>query len=169
MSAHQPVRVIVGVTRGQPDAVVRGAAVFASRFQAELVCATVDATRYMVAEHADGSMSSLPFDPDLPELAEETFDPRLAAHLAEILAGAGVAWSTRALAGDPARALGHLAHTLGAAMIVVGTRESGVRHTLQTFLGGSVAARLAHRQHRPVVVIPLAPVPFEEPLPWEGD
>ncbi|TFC52902.1 universal stress protein [Cryobacterium sp. TMT1-21] len=168
MSADKPVRVIVGVTHRQPDAVVLEAAVFASRFQAELVCATVEATRYMVVEHADGSMSSLPFDPDTPELTEERFDPRLAAHLAEILEGAGVVWSTRALAGDPARALGHLAQTLGAAMIVVGTRESNVRSTLAKFISGSVAVRLAHRQHRPVVVIPLAPVPFEEPLPWEG-
>jgi hypothetical protein len=26
---------------------------------------------------------------------------------------------------------------------------------------------LAHRQHRPVVVIPLAPVAEGKPLPWE--
>jgi hypothetical protein len=30
-----------------------------------------------------------------------------------------------------------------------------------------VAVHLAHRQHRPVVVIPLSPVPAEEHLPWE--
>jgi nucleotide-binding universal stress UspA family protein len=168
MSTSHPARVVVGVLSGQPDAVVLEAAVFASHFSAELVCASVDTSRYMVSEHANGSMTSLPFDPDLPELAEQGFDPRLKDHLAKVLDGRGVTWSTRALAGDPARALGHLADTLGAAMIVVGTRESGLRGSLHEFFNGSVALHLSHRQHRPVVVVPLAPVPFEDALPWES-
>jgi nucleotide-binding universal stress UspA family protein len=168
MSTSHPARVIVGVTSGQPDSVVLEAAVFAAHFNAELVCATVDASRYLVSERADGSVTSLPFDPDLPDLKDEGFDPTLKAHLAQILDGRDLDWSTRALAGDPARALGHLAETLDAAMIVVGTRESTMRHGLQSFFTGSVAVRLAHRQHRPVVIIPLAPVPFEDALPWEA-
>jgi hypothetical protein len=39
---------------------------------------------------------------------------------------------------------------------------------MQEFFGGSVAVHLAHRQHRPVVVIPLAPVAFRDELPWES-
>jgi nucleotide-binding universal stress UspA family protein len=52
-------------------------------------------------------------------------------------------------------------------MIVVGSRRRGVRSGLKEFFGGSVAAQLAHRQHRPVVVVPVAPVPLDTPLPWE--
>lgn len=167
MDARHPARVIVGVIPGQPDAVVLAAAVFASHFRAELVCARVDTSRHMISERADGSVTSVPYDPDLPELVDEEFDPLLLAHLAALLDGRGVPWSTRALAGDPARALGHLAETLGATMIVVGTRESGIRGSLHEFFNGSVAVHLAHRQHRPVVVIPLAPIPFKAPLPWE--
>jgi len=168
VSDSHPARVIVGVTRHQPDAVALEAAVFARHFQAELVCASVDSSRYMVSESPDGSMTSLPFDPDLPDLTPTGFDPRLEARLAAALKDQGVVWSTRALAGDPARALGHLAETLGASMIVVGTREPTARHGLQSFFGGSVAVHLAHRQHRPVVIIPLAPVPFDDALPWES-
>ncbi len=161
-------RVIVGVLPGQPDAVVLEAAAIAGPLQAELVCATVDVGRYLVDEFADGSIVSLPIDPDLLDLDVEGFPVALRAHLSTLLEGGTVAWSTRAVVGDPARALAHLADTLDAAMIVVGTRERGVRASLQEFFGGSVAAHLAHRQHRPVVVIPLAPVDFRDELPWES-
>jgi len=160
-------RIVVGVDTGQPDAVVQQAAVFAEHFGAELVCAWVDTGRYVIEEHPDGTVSSLSFDPDVVDLADESLPPRLVARLAVALDGSPVAWSTRALAGDPALAIGRLADTLGAAMIVVGTRESSVRAGLQAFFSGSIAVRLAHRQHRPVVMIPLAPVPFEQRLPWE--
>ncbi|MDY7542065.1 universal stress protein [Cryobacterium breve] len=160
-------RIVVGVDTGQPDAVVQQAAVFAEHFGAELVCAWVDTGRYVIEEHPDGSVSSLSFDPDVVDLADEALPPRLVARLTAALDGRQVAWSTRALAGDPALAIGRLADTLGAAMIVVGTRESSVRAGLQAFFSGSIAVRLAHRQHRPVVMIPLAPVPFEQRLPWE--
>ncbi|TFD54585.1 universal stress protein [Cryobacterium frigoriphilum] len=161
-------RVIVGVQPGQPDAVVENAAVFATRFGAELVCVYVDVGRYLVDESADGTIMSLPFDPDLPDLAAEAFDSDLAEHLASVLNGRGVDWSTRVIAGDPARALAHLADTLDAAMIVIGTREATLLAGLQEFFGGSVAVHLAHHQHRPVVVIPLAPVVWGGPEPWGG-
>lgn len=167
MPAKPTARVIVGVVPGQPDAVVLQAATFAQHFHAELVCATVDVNRYMIFDLGDGSMTSFPIDPDLADPGEPGFDPALLAHLTELLTDADVVWSTRALAGDPALALGGLADTLGAAMIVIGTREATVRASLGEFFNGSVAAHLAHRQHRPVVVIPLAPMPLDEALPWE--
>jgi nucleotide-binding universal stress UspA family protein len=40
-------------------------------------------------------------------------------------------------------------------MIIVGSRRGGLRSTMHDFFGGSVAAHLAHRQPRPVVVVPL--------------
>jgi len=159
--------VIVGVMPGQPDTVVLEAAVIAGRFQAELVCATVDVGRYLVDEFADGSIMSLPIDPDSLDVDDEGFPMALRTHLTTLLEGHSVAWSTRAAAGDPARALSHIADTLDAIMIVVGTRDRGVRAGLQEFFGGSVAVHLAHHQHRPVLIIPLAPVDFREELPWE--
>ena len=167
MDARQSAPVIVGVDHNQPDAVVLSAVDVARRFGTELVCATVDRGRYTVQEREDGSVSSLPIDPDLPDLAVEEFPEELERHLAELLGGRGVPWSTRMLAGDPAHALGRLADRLDAAMIVVGTREAGLRGSIQQLLTGSVAAHLAHRQHRPVLVIPLDPVPIDRDLPWE--
>lgn len=194
--SHPRRSLVVGVVRHQPDAVVREAARFAARLGADLVCATVDVGRYIVQEHADGTVTSAPVDPDLPELGESVFDPEIEARLRELLGSpddrtedddtadnpadgtetaastgdgtaARVSWSTRALAGDPARALGRLADALDAEAIVVGTRDTGIRAGIQEFFSGSVAVHLAHRQHRPVIVIPLTPVDGEGALPWE--
>ncbi|MEA9984217.1 MULTISPECIES: hypothetical protein [Subtercola] len=49
---------------------------------------------------------------------------------------------------------------------MVGTRRASGRSTVGEFLNGSVAAHLAHRQHRPVIVIPVAPVASDDALPW---
>jgi len=175
-------RVVVGVYPGQSDGVVLQAAVFAARFDAELVCAWVDPGRHPRADHAD--------DPGIPVAGPAgidplsgapvmtgpvavppaaPFNPYLAAHLERILGGHDVEWSTRQLSGDPAQSLGQLAESLHAAMIVVGTRDGTVRGSLQEFFAGSIAMNLAHHQHRPVVVIPLAPVSFDDAPQWESD
>lgn len=159
--------VVVGVFPGQPDRVAREAARFAARFDAELVCAHADEGRYAISELADGSVTSLPIDPDLPDLRQEELDSALLQELTDVLAETGVPWSARALAGDPADALAHLAATLPATMIVVGSRRPGLRGGVHEFLAGSVAAHLAHRQALPVVVIPLTPVAPGSALPWE--
>lgn len=159
--------IVVGVVPNQPDAVVIEAATLASLFGAELVCAWVDVSSFAVDELPDGSVRSFPYDPDAIDTRTAEFDPGLKARIGTLLDERGVTWSTRVLAGDPARALGHLADRLDAAMIVVGTREATVRATVQEFFGGSVAVHLAHRQHRPVVVIPLSPVSPDQALPWE--
>lgn len=176
---------VVGVMAGQPDAVATHAAALAAQLGARLVCATVDAGRYAVEEHADGSIRSAPFDPDLADAdagpvgagtgaadadAEiDRIDPRLDERLHALLDPTGVPWESRALAGDPARALARLADALDAMMIVVGTHEGGLRGSLHELFNGSVAAHLAHRQHRPVVVIPLSPVGLDAALPWDSD
>lgn len=162
-------RIVVGVFPGQPDAVVAQAAALAHRVGAELVCAWVDGSRYAVEEHPDGSVRSLPIDPDLGDMADRGFPPTLTAQLARILGPAKLSWVTRELAGDPAAALGRLADLLGASMIVVGTRQAGMKGSLQEFFAGSTAVHLAHRQHRPVVVIPLNPIPLAATLPWESE
>ncbi len=168
-SAPDPVGpvILVGVEHGLADAVLIEAAHLARDLGCELVCAHVDLGRYAVDEAADGSVHSLPFDPDLPELNDDVFDADLAAHIDAVLAPTGVSWGRRELAGDPAHALGHLAETLNARMIVVGTHEAGLRTGLKEFFRGSVATHLAHRQHRPVLVVPLSPVTDGRALPWE--
>jgi nucleotide-binding universal stress UspA family protein len=160
-------RIVVGVTRRHPESVVAEAAIFAEHFHAELVCAWVDSARYVVGENNDGTVQTMPIDPDLPELGEQQFPPALKQQISDVIAGRGIAWSTRALAGDPSRALGHLAKAIDAAMIVVGTREATFRGSVAGFFNGSVAAHLAHRQRRPVVVVPLNPRPADDDLPWE--
>jgi nucleotide-binding universal stress UspA family protein len=160
-------RILVGVTYGQPDVVLRHAARFARTFDAALVCAHVDPGRYVVEELPDGSVASLPLDPDLPELKETDFDQGLVAQVRAAVADDSIELSFRELAGDVAYALTRLADILNVEMIIVGSRRGGVRAGLKQFLTGSVAAHLAHRQSRPVVIIPVAPVAEGKPLPWE--
>jgi nucleotide-binding universal stress UspA family protein len=160
-------RILVGVTYGQPDVVLRHAARFARTFDAALVCAHVDPGRYVVEELPDGSVASLPLDPDLPELKDTDFDQGLVAQVRAAVADDSIELSFRELAGDVAYALTRLAEILNVEMIIVGSRRGGVRAGLKQFLTGSVAAHLAHRQPRPVVVIPVAPVAEGKPLPWE--
>ena len=162
-------RVVVGVYPGQADGVVLQAAVFAARFGAELVCAWVAPGRNTLEGHPDAvapdgatgidPLSGAPVISGAAATQPPTpFNPYLAAHLARILGDHDIPWSTRQLGGDPATALGQLAESLRATMIVVGTRDGTVRGSLQEFFAGSIAMHLAHRQSRPVVVIPLAPV-----------
>jgi nucleotide-binding universal stress UspA family protein len=160
-------RILVGVTYGQSDAVLRHAARFARTFDAALVCAHVDPGRYVVEELPDGSVASLPLDPDLPELKDTDFDQGLVAQVRAAVADDSIELSFRELAGDVAYALTRLADILDVEMIIVGSRRGGVRAGLKQFLTGSVAAHLAHRQPRPVVVIPVSPVAEGKPLPWE--
>jgi nucleotide-binding universal stress UspA family protein len=168
MAEHQAERrILVGVTYGQADAVLRHAARFARTFDAALVCAHVDPGRYVVEELPDGSVASLPLDPDLPELKDTDFDQGLVAQVRAAVADDSIDLSFRELAGDVAYALTRLAEILDVEMIIVGSRRGGVRAGLKQFLTGSVAAHLAHRQPRPVVVIPVAPVAEDKPLPWE--
>ncbi|MEQ6895940.1 universal stress protein [Microbacterium sp. KR10-403] len=159
--------ILVGVQKGLPDAVLREAARLAHDLGADLVCAHVDLERYTVGERLDGTAVTRSIDPDLADEREGEFDASLAAHIDDVLAGSGVEWTGRELAGDPGHALGRLAESVNARYIVVGTREASVRETLREFFQGSVASHLAHRQHRPVLVVPLNPVAGSEPLPWE--
>lgn len=163
-----PRTVVVGVVPDQPSAVLAAAAPFARGFDAEIVCAAVDVSRYGIGEDADGRVIAWPVDADLADEQVEEFDPALRDSIAAILDPLGVRWSTRALAGGAAQELSRLADQLDAAMIVVGTRERGMRGSLHEFFSGSVAVQLAHRQHRPVVVIPLEPAGAGLELTWDG-
>jgi len=111
----------------------------------------------------------MPIDSDLADDVVEEFDPDLHRTIAEVLDHHPVRWSVRALAGGPAQELAGLAEEVDAAMIVVGTRDPGIRGSLHEFFNGSVAVQLAHRQHRPIVVVPLNPVGAEGDLPWQDE
>jgi nucleotide-binding universal stress UspA family protein len=159
--------IVVGVVRGQPDEVLVQAAILARKFNATLICASVDMTRYTVEELPDGSVTAFPLDPDAAEVMHEEFDQELADRIQRVLEHEDVTWSLHALAGEPARELSRIAEHVDAALIVVGTRHEGFRGGVREFFAGSVAVHLAHRQHRPVVVIPLSPIPRGTKLPWE--
>jgi nucleotide-binding universal stress UspA family protein len=149
--------IVVGVTPKQPLAVLRQAARFARQLEAVLVCANVEAGSYVVAEHPDGSVESRPIDPDQPDWNIAVFDGGLAHRIRSIAGQEGVPVEFRELAGDIAHALGRLAEILQAEMIIVGSRRGGLRSSMHEFFGGSVAAHLAHRQPRPVVIVPVDP------------
>lgn len=163
---QQPARrILVGVKPNQSTVVLEEAVRFARALDASLVCAHVDVGRYVVEERPDGTVVSRPLDPDLPELSETDFGPVLAEHIQGVVGPLAV--SFRELAGERAYALARLAEICQVQAIVVGSRRQGMRSGLKEFFGGSVAAQLAHRQRRPVIVIPVAPVEPGAPLPWE--
>lgn len=150
---------VVGVAPSQPQnaTVLAAARTFAENFDAELVCASVNTGRYPVDEQPDGTVTSLPFDPDLAEERREVFDADLLAEVTELMEGSTASWQVQALAGGPAKELARLADEMGAAMIIIGTRKAGLRGSLHEIFNGSVAARLAHSQSLPVVVVPGEP------------
>jgi len=155
--------VIVGVVPDQSGRVLKEAARYAKVFQAPLVVAHVDVTRFVTYEDPDGYVHSAPIDLNIAagegDLAKVT-DAATAA-----LEGSGVDWVARQLVGDPAMAIKHLADQLDARLIVVGTRKRGFGESVREFFTGSVGARLAHRQHRPILIVPLGePVADDEEI-----
>jgi nucleotide-binding universal stress UspA family protein len=146
--------VLAGVVPGQPLAVVHRAADLAYTLDVKLICAYVDITTYLVEEPDDG-IGDRPGEPDGIVDDVEATSAGIRDRLQEILEGAGVRWSFLILSGDPARALDRLAESSDASVIVVGTREPDLGTRLEQLLVGSVAVQLTHRQHRPVLVVPL--------------
>jgi len=160
--------VVVGVVPGGDPLVVRTAAAWADAAGARLVAAYADTSRHVVEERPDGSVAHAPLDPDSADDSWQEVEARLRAEVDEGLRGTGVTWELRYLAGRPDRALTHLARAVDAAVIVVGTRAPGSAAHLRELVEGSVAAHLAHHQHRPVLTVPLAVVDWKElRTPWE--
>ncbi|MEV7826761.1 universal stress protein [Microbacterium enclense] len=158
--------VIAGVVPGQSTRVVREAARQAALAHVELIVVHVDTTRFVAFEDPDGYVHSSTVDVAGAAAKAALDEVRRAA--AEALAGDPVAWSVRQEIGDPALALIRLADAVHASVLVVGTRKRGLGESLREFLTGSVAARLSHRQRRPVLVVPQDdPVGADDQLPWE--
>lgn len=162
--------VLVGVVDGQRPEVVRTAARFASDLGAPLLLLSVAPDPYLVGEYVDPMTGGIPvglIPGDGAGAKEPTVPPSLRQSVEEALADSGVAWTLRAAEGEPALALTDVAEETDARMIVVGTRDSGVLASIAEFLSGSVAVHLAHRQHRPVLVVPLAERDASRRAPWD--
>ena len=158
--------VIAGVVPGQSTRVMIEAARYARLLSAPLALVHVDVTRFVTFEDPDGYVHSAPIDPDAGAAEHDAATIRTAAETA--LAGCGVTWNVHQLVGDPALAIKHLADRIDAKLLVVGTRKRGFGESIREFFTGSVAARLSHRQHRPILVVPLGdPVPDDEDIVWE--
>src|SRR5690349_5746604 len=155
--------VIVGVIPDLSPRVVKEGARYASLFGAPLVVVHVDVTRFVTYEDPDGYVHSAPIDMNIA--ASEGDLAIVQSQTAASLEGRQVDWSVRQLVGDPALAMKHLAEQVDARLIVVGTRKRGLGESIREFFTGSVAARLAHRQPRPILIVPLGePVPDDEEI-----
>ena len=155
--------VIVGVIPDHPPRVLKEAARYAKLFQAPLVVVHVDVTRFVTYEDPDGYVHSAPIDMNIASGESELTLVQDAA--ATVLGDSGLEWTVRQLVGDPAMAIKHFADQIDARLLVVGTRKRGIGESIREFFTGSVGARLAHRQHRPILIVPLGePVPDDEEI-----
>ena len=155
--------VIAGVIPDQSPRVLKEAARYAQLFQTPLVVVHVDVTRFVTYEDPDGYVHSAPIDINIAAGEGELTKVQDAA--ASVLGESGPDWTVRQLVGDPAMAIKHFADQIDARLIVVGTRKRGFGESVREFFTGSVGARLAHRQHRPILIVPLGePVPDDEEI-----
>lgn len=158
--------VIVGVVPGLAPRVLKEAARYAQLLHAPLLVVHVDVTRFVTYEDPDGYVHSAPIDISVPAAESDFLAVKAAA--SDLLAGHDVDWSARQLVGDPALAIKHLAEQVDAKLIVVGTRKRGLGESIREFFTGSVAARLAHRQHRTILVVPLGEPVADDQEIWPG-
>ncbi|MFD1722843.1 universal stress protein [Amnibacterium endophyticum] len=159
--------IVAGVLPEHPLWVVQVAGDFARAFDAEVVCVAVDPARYAFQDLPDGSLMTAPLDPGLLQ-PSPVLDPAARAALGALLEPSGVRWSVREESGDPSAALIRVADEVDALMLVVGAPRGGLRGAMRSVIQGSVGARLAQRQYRPVVVVPTAPEPDEPDEVAEG-
>ncbi len=153
---------VVELAPGQPDLVLLTAARWAAALRAPaLYCAYVDESRLVVEEYPDGTVRHTSVDPDGGDDEWRDRERELERHLGRVLGDSAVPWHLRYLAGRPDRALTHLARAVDAAAFVVGTRAPGAGARMRELMSGSVAVRLSHHQHRPVLVVPLEVVDWK--------
>lgn len=149
---------VVGIEPEIPELLVATACSLARATGATLHFAYVDPSRYVVEEHADGSVRHAALSPDSLsnwEGLEAKFHDQLDRMVPDS------AWQFHYLAGRPDRALTHLARAVDAAAFVVGTRAPGTRARVRQIVEGSVAYHLTQHQHRPVVSVPLSVVDWK--------
>ncbi len=158
---------VVGVVPGQPPLVALTAASLGRALASPTIYfAYVDTGRFTTEEYADGTVRHEAIDPDLAGDGWTETEQALRAALTQTLAGQDVAWELRYLAGRVDRSLTHLARAVDAAVFVVGTHV-GRHPRIADFINGSISVQLTHRQHRPVLVVPLEVVDWFGRAPWD--
>lgn len=159
--------IVAGIVVGQPELVTLTAASWATALNVDLYVAYVDPTRITVTEHPDGTVRHTEVSVDaVDDSWRERYD-QIETFLHEVLADSDVTWHFRYLAGRPDRSLTHLARAVDASALVVGAHGHGISTRWHDFVEGSMAARLAHHQHRPVLVVPLQVVDWHAATPWQ--
>jgi hypothetical protein len=145
--------VVLGTGWDPPERLTRAAAGLAAGLGLHLVCAFVDPAGYLTEWEPETSRAAASLDP-VPN--EEAHFPsgQVLQCLEAILGPPGTEWSFRVLNGDVARALGRLADSAGASLLIVGGPRPGVLARIDRFLEGSVSAVLTRTQHRPVLIVP---------------
>lgn len=155
-SGKEPGRcILAGIEPGQDHRVLQRAAELAVAMEAGLRCLWVDSTQIIFDTGADGSILSTPLDPDQLSADAVVLEPDLLDLAAQALAASPVSWRLDHTSGDIATGLAKAAHQWDAAMVVVGTRRPGFAGWMNEVVGGSIAARLAHTQDRPVLLVPV--------------
>ncbi len=159
---------VVGVVPGGSGLVVHTALEWAKALGVDLYFAYVDPSRVSIAEYPDGTVDHVSVDPDTLDEEWRTQESRLTSWLERECADQPVTWHVRYLAGRADRALTHLARTVDASAFIVGAH--GVRRSRwrpDEFLNESIAVRLSHHQHRPVLTVPLVVVDWKDRTPWQ--
>lgn len=155
-SGDEPRRcLVVGIEPGQDHRVLQRAAKVALAMDAGLVCLWVDSTQIIFDTGADGSILTTPLDPDQLGADAIVLEPELLALVADALEDVPVSWRLENSSGDVSNALSKAAGQFDAELVVVGTRRPGFAGWMNEVVGGSIAARLAHTQERPVLVVPV--------------
>lgn len=148
-----PGPVVLGVAWEPSESLIRAGASLAARLDAHLICAYVDPASYLTEWEPAVSRTSASLD---PAVNTETDFPsgQVRDVLQGILGPPGEEWSFRVLNGAVAQALGRLAASTDASLLIVGGQRPGRLHAVERMLEGSVEGELAGLQHRPVLVIP---------------
>lgn len=147
--------VVVGVEPGQSPSVLVAVASLAADLGAKVQVIFADSGRYVTAKVAGT---------DPLESADAQFPEELAAQVAAVLGE--LDYELHQIPGDPLKVLSAVAESVDAQMIVIGTRRPGLRNKMAEFIDGSIAVGLAHKQQRPVLVVPQTPQSANA-LPWE--
>lgn len=141
---------VIGVEPGMSPAVLAAAGTLARGLDARLVCIHAESGRLVTDKLADGDLLA----------SGRAVSEELAWEISSVVTG--VEFESRAIPGEPAKVLSAVAEQLDADMIVVGTRRPGLRGKMAELLEGSIAVNLAHKQQRPVLVIPQQPAGEDE-------
>lgn len=145
--------VVLGTAWDFSEQPVRVAASLAGALGLHLVCAFVDPATYLSEWEPEEARAAHSLDPAVNEEAQFP-SGNLLHRLESTLGPPGQRWSFRVLNGDPAKALGRLAESTGASLIIVGGPRPEIAARMSRLLEGSVSAQLTRHQKRPVLIIP---------------